>query len=80
MENFTASIHNLFNHRPANHQPDTAAWVGNIRQLREEPPAVAQIDDAMRELKALALVGKLVEVRITTGTNDGKVGQTIIHA
>mgnify|MGYP007090125723 CR=1 FL=1 len=50
MENFTASIHNLFNHRPANHQPDTAAWVGNIRQLREQPPAVEAIVDALIEL------------------------------
>lgn len=79
MDNFSASIHTLFNHRPAEHQPNTQEWIEgyNVHQLHV-PPAVAQIDEAMQQLRTLALRGELVEARLTVGTLSGRVTQTVI--
>lgn len=79
MDRFTASIHTLFNHRQPAHQPDTEAWLegSNIHQLNT-PPSVKAIEEALNELRTLALRGELVECRITTGTTSGQVTQRVI--
>lgn len=79
MDNFTASIHTLFNHRPAANQPNTQEWIEgcNVHQLHVAP-AVAQIEEALQQIRTLALRGELVECRITTGTTSGQVQQRII--
>ena len=80
MDNFSASIHQLFNHRPAEHTPDAAAWIdGNVYQLAV-PPAVVEIEEALQNLRRLAMRGELVEVRITAGLTSGQVTQRTITA
>ena len=78
MDNFSASIHQLFNHRSTEHTPDASAWInGNVHQLAV-PPAVVEIEEALKNLRTLAMRGELVEARITAGLTTGQVTQTTI--
>lgn len=79
MDKFNASIRSLFNHRPAEHQPDTGAWLEqtNVHRL-PLPPAVTQIEEALQNLRTLAMRGELVEVRITAGLTSGQITQRTI--
>lgn len=79
MDNFSASIHQLFSHRQPAHQPDTEAWLegSNIHQLNT-PPSVKAIEEALNELRTRALRNEIVEIRITVGLYSGKVQQTVI--
>ena len=80
MDNFSASIHQLFNHRSTEHTPGAADWInGNVHQLAV-PPAVTQIEEALQNLRTLAMRGELVEVRITVGLTTGQVTQRTITA